>query len=208
MSLLPALNGLLLMMSLIVAIGPQNAFFLRQAIRHEHAWLVASIMLCGDVIMACLGGFGLGHFLEKWPIAKLVLTILGAIYIFIFGFRVLLQIKEPKGLTAKNSNRKNIVTGALAVTFLNPHALLDTIVLIGTISLQFHGTDKIIFMLGVICGSTIWFYSVAWIGQKLAPFLSQPKIWHAIDAFIVFVMLVLCIVLCKDAWRQLVSLSS
>lgn len=197
------------MLSLIVAIGPQNAFLLRQAIRREHAWMAASIMLCGDVIMASLGGFGLGGLLEKYLWMKLILTILGVIYIFIFGLRILLQINQDKALIAdKETNRKNIITGALAVTFLNPHAILDTILLIGTMSLQFQGRDKIAFMSGVILASTIWFYGVAWIGQKLSHFLSKPKIWRAIDAFVVFVMMILVVILCKDAWQQIVFLSA
>jgi len=209
MLLLPALNGLILMLSLIVAIGPQNAFLLRQAIRREHAWLTASIMLCGDVIMASLGGFGLGGLLEKYLWMKLILTIFGVIYIFIFGLRILLQINHDKALIAdKETNRKNIIAGTLAVTFLNPHAILDTILLIGTMSLQFQGRDKIAFMCGVILASTIWFYGVAWIGQKLSHFLSKPKTWRAIDAFVVFVMMMLVVILCKDAWRQIVFLSS
>lgn len=207
MLLLSALNGLILMLSLIVAIGPQNAFLLRQAVRHEHALLVASIMLSGDALMVLLGSFGVGHLLEKWLLTKLILTIIGAIYIFVFGLRILLQINQPKSLIAdKSSNRRNILMGTLAVTFLNPHAILDTILIIGTISLQFHHGHKIAFILGAILGSTIWFYAIAWIGQKLAPFLSQPKIWRAIDAFIVIVMFILVIILLRDAWQQVIKL--
>lgn len=204
---LSALNGLILMLSLIVAIGPQNAFLLRQAIRREHAWMSASIMLFGDALMVMLGGFGVGHLLEKLVLTKLIITIIGAIYIFIFGLRILLQINNPKTLIAdKNQSRKSIVIGVLAVTFLNPHAILDTILIIGTISLQFDGQNKIAFIIGAICGSCLWFYSVAWIGQKLAPLLSRPKVWRGIDIFVVVVMFTLCVFLSIDAWKQIIEL--
>lgn len=191
------------MLSVIVAIGPQNAFLLRQSVRREHAWLVASIMLLGDIIMVSLGGFGIGHLLEGWPWAKLALTVLGALYIFRFGVGVFRQMTAPKTLTTDGVvHRKNIAAGAFAVTFLNPHAIFDTVVLVGTMALQFQGQDKIVFMTGAIVGSTLWFYGIAWIGQSLAPYLSQPKVWRVIDAFIVFVMLALSITLAIDAWRQ------
>ena len=84
------------MASVIVAIGPQNAFLLRQAIRREQAWLIAGIFLFGDVSMVLLGGFGIGHFLERWLWVKFLLTLLGAGYIFWFGLGVLRQILRPQ----------------------------------------------------------------------------------------------------------------
>ena len=136
-------KGLLLNLSTIVAIGPQNSLLLRQAVRREHAWLVALIMLSGDVWMITLGGFGIGHLLEGWPWIKLCLTVLGAGYIFRFGFNVFRQMLQAKILVAASgANRKNIIKAALAVTFLNPHALFEMVVLIGTMALQFQGGDK------------------------------------------------------------------
>lgn len=203
MSFLPVIKGLLLMMSVIVAIGPQNAFILRQAVRREHAWMVAAIMLSGDIIMVSLGEFGIGQLLEGLPWIKLSLTLLGAAYIFNFGFGVFRQIRQPKTLTADaSSTRNNILVGALAVTFLNPHAIFDTVILVGTLALQFRGNDKTAFMLGAMMGSTLWFFGVAWVGQRLAPFLSRPEIWRIIDVFIVLVMLTLGVTLVIDAWGQ------
>ena len=200
---LPAIKGLLLMLSTIVAIGPQNAFLLRQAVRRDQVWLAAWIFLFGDVTMVCLGGFGIGHFLESWPWVKLILTCLGALYIFWFGLNVFRQSLHPKGLNITSAPLgKSIIAGALAVTFLNPHAILDTIILIGTMALHFQGTAKIMFISGAILGSAIWFLGVAWTGQRLAPFLSRPEVWRIIDMIIVAVMLIMAVTLAVDAWNQ------
>ena len=199
---LPALKGFLLMASVIVAIGPQNAFLLRQAVRREQAWLTAGIFLFGDITMVMLGGFGIGHLLERWPLLKLLLTALGAAYVFWFGLGVFRQLLRPKALTAGTAAEKNVATKALAVTFLNPHAIFDTVILVGTMALQFPGDAKLSFMAGAICGSTVWFLGVAWIGQRLAPYLSRPQVWRVIDGIIVAVMLIMALTLAADAWNQ------
>ncbi|MDR3448701.1 MAG: LysE family transporter [Alphaproteobacteria bacterium] len=204
---LSALKGLLLMASVIVAIGPQNAFLLRQAVRREQAWRVAAIFLFGDVTMVALGGFGIGHWLECWPLAKLLLTAAGAVYIFWFGFGVLRQMRQPKALTAGGKPAQGLIAGALAVTFLNPHAIFDTVVLIGTMALQFEGPSKIAFMLGAMTASMLWFFGVAWAGQKLAPFLARPDVWRVIDGLIVAVMFVLSLTLAGQAVRQGLALA-
>ncbi len=191
------------MLSVIVAIGPQNAFLLRQAVRGEQAWQTAGIFLFGDVTMVCLGGFGIGHLLERWPMVKLLLTVLGALYVLWFGIGVFRQFLHPKILTVDTSSgNQAVIASALAVTFLNPHAIFDTVILVGTLALQFQGVAKFVFMSGAIVGSTIWFFGVAWAGQRLAPFLSRPHVWRMIDGIIVVVMLIMAAALAADAWGQ------
>jgi L-lysine exporter family protein LysE/ArgO len=200
---LAALKGFLLMCGLIIAIGPQNSFMLRQAVRRERAWLVATIMLSGDVFLILLSGFGLGKLLEGWVWVKFFLTSFGAIYIFRFGFGVFRQMLQSKTLAADAAaGTKDIIATALAVTFLNPHVILDALVPIGTVALQFQGTAKIGFMLGAMAASSLWFFGVAWIGQRLAPFLSRPDVWRMIDGLIVLIMLGLAIMLGLNAWEQ------
>jgi L-lysine exporter family protein LysE/ArgO len=200
---LPVLKGFVLSLSLIVAIGPQNALLLRQAVRREQAWLAASLFSFGDIVMISLGGFGIGHFLEGWPLLKFLLTAFGAFYIFWFGFGVFRQLFHPKALTIHAPPaQKSILFAALAVTFLNPHAILDTVVVMGTIALQFQGMAKYTFMSGAILGSVFWFFGVAWAGQRLAPFLSRPQVWRVIESIIVIVMLSVAMMLAADAWRQ------
>ena len=99
MFFLPAIKGFVLALSLIVAIGPQNALLLRQAVRREQAWLAASIFSFGDVVMISLGGFGIGHLLEGWPLLKFLLTAFGAAYIFLVWLRRMSPIICPKALT-------------------------------------------------------------------------------------------------------------
>lgn len=203
MLLLPAIKGLLVMLSAIVAIGPQNAFLLRQAARREKAWLTAGIFLFGDAILVGLGGFGIGHFLAGFPWIKLLLTALGALYIFWFGLGVFRQSLHPKTLDlTATAPTKSILATALAVTFLNPHAILDTIILVGTLALHFQGAAKIMFMSGAVLGSAIWFFGVAWTGQRLAAFLSRPEVWRVIDSIIVAVMFFMAATLAVDAWKQ------
>jgi L-lysine exporter family protein LysE/ArgO len=207
MIFLPAIKGYLLMLSAIVAIGPQNALLLRQAVRREQAWVTASIFLVGDVTMVLLGGFGIGRFLGRWPLAKLLLTALGALYILWFGVGIFRQMLHPKALAVNAASGENsVVLGALVVTFLNPHAIFDTIILVGATALQFQGGTKIIFMLGAILGSTTWFFGVAWAGQSLAPFLSRPDVWRVIDSAIVVIMFLMSTTLAAEAWKQWQSL--
>ena len=203
MIFLSALKGLVLMSSVIVAIGPQNAFLLRQAIRREQAWLVAGIFLFGDVTMTILGGFGIGQYLEQWALLKMLLTIFGALYVFWFGVGVLRKMRHPGGLKVESKGKAtHVIRKALAVTFLNPHAIFDTVILVGTIALQFAGADKKAFIGGAVAGSTIWFFGIAWIGQRLAPYLSRPKVWRVIDGIIVIVMFVMAATLAVEAFRQ------
>jgi len=195
------------MLSAIVAIGPQNALLLRQAVRREQAWLTALIFLFGDVTMVLLGGFGIGHFLGRWPWAKLLLMVLGALYMLWFGVGVFRQTLHAKALAVNAASGENsVVLRALAVTFLNPHAIFDTIILVGATALQFEGVTKIIFMLGAILASTTWFLSVAWAGQSLAPFLARPEVWRVIDGAIVVIMFLISTTLAAEAWRQWQSL--
>jgi L-lysine exporter family protein LysE/ArgO len=203
MVLIAAVKGLLLQLSLIVAIGPQNAFLLRQSVRREHAWLTAGIFIFGDVAMIALGGFGIGHYLEHLPLLKLLLTALGALYIFWFGINVVRQMVRPKTLTINAApETKNIVAKALTVTFLNPHAIFDTVILIGTLALQFQGLAKNSFISGAVAGSAVWFIGLAWIGQNLAPYLSRPKVWRVIDGAIAVIMFVMAAMLAVNAWQQ------
>ena len=203
MTVLPVIKGYLLMLSAIVAIGPQNALLLRQAVRREQAWITASIFVLGDVIMVLLGGFGIGRFLGRWSLAKLLLTALGAFYILWFGVGVFRQLLHPKALVVSAASGENsVVPGALAVTFLNPHAMFDTIILVGATALQFQGVTKIVFMLGAILASTTWFFGLAWAGQSLAPFLSRPEVWRVIDGAIVVILFLISATLAADAWRQ------
>jgi L-lysine exporter family protein LysE/ArgO len=203
MTLLPALKGFVLMLSAIVAIGPQNALLLRQAVRREQVWLTAGIFLFGDVTMVLLGGFGVGRFLGRWPLATLSLTVLGAVYILWFAVGVFRQMLHPTALAVNAAPGANsVVLLALTVTFLNPHAILDTIILVGATALQFHGVTKIVFLSGAILGSTTWFFGIAWAGQPLAPFLSRPEVWRVIDGAIVAVMILISTTLAAEAWRQ------
>jgi L-lysine exporter family protein LysE/ArgO len=165
------------------------------------------IFLVGDVTMVLLGGFGIGRFLGRWPLAKLLLTALGALYILWFGVGIFRQMLHPKALAVNAASGENsVVLGALVVTFLNPHAIFDTIILVGATALQFQGGTKIIFMLGAILGSTTWFFGVAWAGQSLAPFLSRPDVWRVIDSAIVVIMFLMSTTLAAEAWKQWQSL--
>jgi L-lysine exporter family protein LysE/ArgO len=191
------------MLSVIVAIGPQNAFLLRQAVRHDHAWLVAGIFLSGDVAMTLLGGFGIGQYLEQWALLKMLLTVFGALYVFWFGVGICRKMIRPQALAPTPSTASGaIIPRALAVTFLNPHAIFDTVVLVGTIALQFQGMDKKVFIAGAVAGSASWFFGIAWAGQRLAPFLSRPQVWRVIDGVIVAVMMVMATTLAVEALRQ------
>lgn len=186
------LEGFGLGLGLIVAIGAQNAFVLRQGLRNQYLFITAFICSISDAALIFFGLFGFGAIVARYPEIISALTWGGAIFIFIYGlgsFRSSLSAKilslEP---TKEVSGLRNTVFATLAFTWLNPHVYLDTVVLIGSIGTRYDLFNRVLFGTGAMLASIIWFFGLAYGAGKLAPVLEKPVAWRVLDAMIGIIM--------------------
>ncbi|OBS08567.1 LysE/ArgO family amino acid transporter [Acidihalobacter prosperus] len=189
-------SGLLLGLSLIVAIGAQNAYILRQAIRREHHWLVASLCSLSDLGLILLGVMGLGAVIQASPRIETVLYLGGAAFLAHHAYRAGLDaVRAKQALTVETAGigapprRRGIALNALALSWLNPHAWLDTAVLLGTFSLRYHGGERAAFAGGAISGSVLWFFGITLLAATLSRWLKRPKVWRAINIAVTAIMI-------------------
>jgi L-lysine exporter family protein LysE/ArgO len=195
------LQGLALMGSLIVAIGIQNAFLLRQGIKQQAVFLSATICFFCDAFLITLGAAGLGELFASSRLLSCTAALGGAVFLFYYALRSFHSAKTTKGLnlrSAEKISRSNIALTALAVSLLNPHAILDTIVLMGGLASRYDSPARYACALGGMTASLTWFYSLAYGAKRLSPFLSRPKIWRIIDFVIGVMMLMLSLSLLKQ----------
>lgn len=170
---------------LIIAIGAQNAFVLAQGVRQQHNWLVAAICSLCDTLLMFLGAAGVGTLVVQHPSLRQAAAWGGAIFLFYYGCRALRSAIRGGTLEAtqnrEGQDRLSVIAATLAVTLLNPHVYLDTLVLIGGISGQFEGNGRYLFALGASSASILWFFALSLCGAMLAPVFSRQAAWRALD---------------------------
>lgn len=189
--LLTFLKGLGTGAGLIIAIGAQNAFVLSQGVRKNHVLTIALICSLCDALLICIGISGIGALVAKSDQLRNIATIGGAAFLFLYGCRSFLSAWKGGSIETEESSLstlKGVVIATLAVTFLNPHIYLDTIVLMGSISSNFPGTGRYIFGAGAITASFIWFFSLSFGGRALAPYFEKPVAWRVLDTMIGIIM--------------------
>ena len=190
------LNGLALSGALIIAIGAQNAFLLNRALRNQHQYSVALLCSLSDAIFICLGIFGMGALVQAQPGLLLWISIVGAVFLFVYGALAFKSAAQSHAMSMDYGDGKYSLTKALgiaaSVSWLNPHVYLDTMVLLGSISSQYVGYDKIWFGCGAVSASFIWFFSLAWGAQWLMPIFTNPVSWRVLDALIGVIMWTIC----------------
>jgi L-lysine exporter family protein LysE/ArgO len=186
-------EGALISLSLIVAIGAQNAFVIRQGLSDRHVFLVCTICAFSDATLISLGVFGFGEIISNSENLSELIRWFAISFLIIYSimrFKAAydgnsLDIDEEKGLVS--AKKTAIIT--LGFTWLNPHVYLDTTVLLGTASLQFQGDEKIAFAIGAMASSFLFFYSLGFGARRLAPLLKTEKVWKIIDVIIGIVMI-------------------
>ena len=196
-----ALAGLLTGLSLIVAIGAQNAFVLRQGLARNHVGLVVAICLGGDVVLIAAGVAGLGALVRAHGDVLRAVALLGAAYLAWFAVSSFRRALRPDALLPSEQaprDRRAILGTALALTFLNPHVYLDTVLLLGTIGSQF-GDARWLFALGAAAGSALWFAGLGYGARVLSPLMARPATWRVLDAAIGVVMLAIAVGLLRSA---------
>jgi L-lysine exporter family protein LysE/ArgO len=176
--------GLVAGLSLIIAIGAQNAFVLRQGILRRHVLAVVTICVVADALLIVLGALGAGAVVSGNPGLVGVLRWGGGAYLVWFAITALRAAHRPEGLaTARAGSGRSAVVTILALTFLNPHVYLDTVVMLGSIGATF-GEGRWLFAGGAVTGSILWFPALALAGRRLAGVLARPRTWQVLNLFI------------------------
>jgi L-lysine exporter family protein LysE/ArgO len=194
---LAASTGFLTGLSLIIAIGAQNAFVLRQGLRREHVFAIVLFASVSDALLILVGIAGLGALIQGFPFALEAIRYLGAAYLIWFGVSALRRAIKPGFLEAgeqKAGSLKAALATTAALTFLNPHVYLDTVILLGGIGNQF-GPDRWLFGAGAAISSFVWFFALGYFAQLLARFVSSPRFWRYLDGFVALVMFTIAILL-------------
>ncbi|MCW2764920.1 MAG: Lysine exporter protein [Nocardioides sp.] len=187
-----AAAGLVTGLSLIVAIGAQNAFVLRQGLAREHVGVVVFICAVSDLVLILAGVGGIGTLVERAPWALEVVRWLGVAFLSWYGVSSLLRARSASGLQAAAGNglsRRSAVVRAVALTWLNPHVYLDTVLLLGSIASQ-HGPDgRWWFALGACAASIAWFTGLGYGARLGHRALASPRAWQVLDIVIGLTML-------------------
>jgi L-lysine exporter family protein LysE/ArgO len=189
----PFLAGLLLGASLIIAIGAQNAFVLRQGLLRAHRFPVALFCALSDAVLIAAGVGGLGAAVGQHPRLLMAVACAGALVLGWYGVKALLRAFHPQVLTADTHDDTGSVWRALgacaAFTWLNPHVYLDTVLLIGSLAAPWPAPwPRALFGIGAATASFIWFFGLAYGARLLAPLFRKPMAWRVLDVFIALVM--------------------
>lgn len=198
--LVATLAGLGFGWSLIIAIGAQNAFVLRQGLRREHVLAVVAICAVSDAVLIACGIAGLGTLLELAPWLVDAMRIGGAAFLLTYGGLAARRAWRPASIDADADGAPAalwpVMATCLALTWLNPHVYLDTVVLLGSVA-DSHGDDRWWFGIGAAIGSVVWFASLGFGARLLRPVFARPVAWRVLDALIAVVMLVIAISLLR-----------
>ena len=190
-------SGLLTGLSLIIAIGAQNAFVLRQGLTRQHVLAVVLFCAVSDALLIVLGMLGLGVAIMSLPFLLEVFRFGGAAYLVYFAVTSFRRAFKPQALEAGEAKAGSLVaaiTTAAALTYLNPHVYIDTVLLLGSIGNQF-GENRWLFAFGAAAGSLIWFFSLGFGAKLLSRFVTRPSFWKFLDISIGVVMLAIAFML-------------
>ena len=172
---------------LIIAIGAQNAFVLSQGIKKNHYILIPLICAFCDGLLITLGVTGTGVFLASSRTLSLIAGIGGAVFLFLYGIRSFKSVLAGGSLSPEDKTGPSLKTAiltTLAVTLLNPHVYLDTVVLLGTLSSQFNPPANLYFGAGAVMASFFWFFSLSLGGRILAPVFVKEFSWKVMNSLV------------------------
>lgn len=207
MSFWVLLQGFGLGATMIIPIGAQNAYVLNQGIKRNHHLTTATICSLLDTLFISLGIFGGGALLSQSEWLLTSVTLGGIAFLSVYGalsLKSAFQYKDhdetQREVTARG--KRTVILGALAVTVLNPHLYLDTVVILGSIGGQFEGHERLSFAIGTIMASFVWFYSLSIGAAKLGPTLSKPKVKQGIDIVVALMMFTIAGLLSKELIHQ------
>ena len=196
-------QGLALSLGLIVAIGAQNAFVLRQGLRCEHVGSVVLFCALADAVLIAAGVLGMAQALRQSPGLARALALAGAAFLAVYGWQALRRARQAQQLTAaaggEGVRRSAAVAQAAAFTLLNPHVYLDTVLLVGSIGAQQPAALRGWFIAGASSASLLWFALLGFGARWLAPWFARPTAWQVLDGLIGVTMFVLSALLIRHA---------
>ena len=191
--------------SLILAIGAQNAYVLRQGLLNRHVFWVCMICAVSDALLIAAGVLGVGTFVSSSPDAVRIVAAGGAVFLLVYGCLRLKSAARPRAMTAANDSVGESLKAAalytLALTWLNPHVYLDTVLLLGGVSARFAGWSRAFFGFGAVIASFVFFFSLGYGARKLAPVFARPGAWRALDLLVAGVMFAIAARLAAAAVR-------
>lgn len=185
------LQGFAIGFSLILAIGAQNAFVLKQGLKQQHIFWICLLCALSDATLIALGVFGFAALMQQFPMMITIARYAGALFLMVYGaqhIKQALQANQSIQLDAQSEQSLWKILGiCLALTWLNPHVYLDTVVLLGSISTQF-AQMKLYFALGAISASFLFFFALGYGARLLLPVFKNSKAWQILDVMIAVVM--------------------
>ncbi|WP_382304762.1 LysE/ArgO family amino acid transporter [Herbiconiux sp. UC225_62] len=188
---LSALAGFGFGLSLIVAIGAQNAFVLRQGLLRRHVFAVVAVCALSDAVLIGVGISGVGLAIDRLPVLMTIVRIGGAAFLVVYGVLAARRALRPSALapdtTRLTAGLAATVATCLALTWLNPHVYLDTIVLLGSVA-NSHGDSRWLFGIGAAIASVVWFTALGYGARLLRPVFARPLAWRILDGVIALVM--------------------
>lgn len=206
--MLAFIQGMGLGGGLIIAIGAQNAFILSQGVRRNYPLQTAVICSICDATLILIGVSGVGALVAGNPHLAQVATWCGALFLLWYGsrsFRSALQGGSLQTDEEKNLSRRKLLLTTLALTLLNPHVYLDTIVLVGSISGHLAASERYLFGAGAISASILWFFALSFGAGLLAPLFRKPLAWRCLDGFVCLTMWTIAVSLLWPQLQQLIA---
>jgi L-lysine exporter family protein LysE/ArgO len=199
MLLAAASTGFVASAGLIIAIGAQNAFVLRQGLQRRHVGLVVATCALGDIALILCGIAGIGALVHQWPELLQALRFGGATFLAVYGLMAARRAwRGSEALTPRSDNEaswRRVLLGCFVFTFLNPHVYLDTMILLGSLSTRYSGVVRWAFAGGACLASATWFSTLGYGARLLLPVFRNPRSWRVLDASMAVFMLILCLLL-------------
>jgi L-lysine exporter family protein LysE/ArgO len=198
-----ALAGAGLGASLIIAIGAQNAFVLRRGIRRDHVLAVVAVCILCDWVLIALGAAGFGALISAFPLITRIAAWAGAAFLTVYGAMAFRSALHPGALTAEEpaaeapaapaaaataSTTRAAIVATLAISLLNPHVYLDTVVLLGSLAAQYEPALRVWFTAGAMLASAVWFAGLGFGARLLAPVFERPVAWRVLDVGVGLIM--------------------
>ena len=184
-------SGFLISISLILALGPQNVFVMRQGLLRSHVFAACLVCSISDALLIGAGVLGIGLFLSEMEELAIWMSIGASIFLIFYGCLRIKSALDPKGLEVGDNESQDLwptILAGLAFTYLNPHVYVDTLFLIGGASSSYVGDEKLMFGVGAATASFVFFFSLGYGAKRLSPILNNPESWKIIDLFIAGVM--------------------
>jgi len=209
MSWLPAgLEGFALGLGLIVAIGAQNAFILRQGLIGRYVLPLVLFAATADAVLILAGVLGLGRLIAGSDLFVGLFALAGASFLAVYAVLALRRALRPESLTAADrgaGSLKAALATLAAVTLLNPHVYIDTLLLFGSVSTRYEGTANASFAIGGMLASLAWFSALGFGARFLAPLFRRPAAWRVLDLLIAAIMALIAWQLAEEAWARLAA---